>query len=84
MTMENKGSTPSVGILAAKLIEAIDNLTAKISTENEVIEIIKTIISDKKKRLKILDGNNAKSKFAALMGKSRLEKFYLLLDKAEN
>ena len=82
--MENKGSTPSVGILAAKLIEAIDNLTAKISTENEVIEIIKTIISDKKKRLKILDGNNAKSKFAALMGKSRLEKFYLLLDKAEN
>jgi len=84
LTMENKGSTPSVGILAAKLIEAIDNLTAKISTENEVIEIIKTIISDKKKRLKILDGNNAKSKFAALMGKSRLEKFYLLLDKAEN
>jgi translation initiation factor IF-1 len=80
--MENNGPIPSVGMLATELIEAIDNLTAKISTENEVIEVIKTIISDKKKRLKILDGDKAKSKFAALMGKGRLEKFYPLLERA--
>jgi glutamine synthetase type III len=80
-SMENNSSIPSVGILAAELIEAIDNLTANISTEKEVIKVIKTIISDKKKRLKILDGNKAKSKFAALMGKGRLEKFYPLLER---
>jgi hypothetical protein len=81
--MEGNSSVPSVGILAAELIEVIDNLTANISTENEVIRVIKSIVSDKKKRLKILDGNKAKSKFAALRGKGRLEKFYPLLGRAE-
>jgi hypothetical protein len=81
--MGSNDSIPSVGILASILIEAIDNLTANISTEHEVIVVIKTMISDKKKRLKILDGNTAKSKFAALMGKYRLEKFYTLLAKVE-
>jgi serine/threonine-protein kinase RIO1 len=81
--MESNGSIPSVEILATELKEAIDNLSANTSTEQEVIKVIKTITSDKKKRLKILDGNQAKSKFAALMGKGRLTKFYPLLEKAE-
>ena len=81
--MEINGSVLKVEAVAAKLIEAIDNLTANISTEDEVVVIIKTVISEKKTRLKILDGNKAKSKFAALMGKGRLEKFYPLLKRAE-
>ena len=81
--MARNVSVPSVGVIATDIIEAIDNLTANISTENEVVVIIKSIVSSKSKRLKILDGNNAKAKFAALMGKARLEKFYPLLTKAE-
>ena len=81
--MRRNDSITSVGTIAIELKEAIDNKSANISTDKEVIEVIKAIVSDKKKRLKILDGNNAKSKFAALMGKSRLEKFYPLLEKAE-
>jgi len=81
--MDNNNGSLNVKIIAEELIEAIDNLSANIYTDNEVVKIIKIITSNKKKRLKILDGNKAKAKFTALMGKGRLEKFYPLLEKAE-
>ena len=74
---------PSVDEIATVMIEAIDDLTANKTTEDAVVAIIKGIVSVKAKRLKILDGKNAKSRFASKMGKGRLEKFSPLLEEAE-
>ena len=74
---------PSVDEIASVVIEAIDDLVADETTEDAVVTIIKGIVSVKAKRLKILDGKKAKSRFASKMGKGRLEKFYPLLEEAE-
>ena len=65
------------------LLDAMDNLSANIITREEAVLIVKNIVSIKTQRLKILDGNEAKSKFASKMGKRRLAKFYSLLCEAE-
>lgn len=74
---------PSVDEIATIVIEAIDDLIANRTTDEAVVEIIKKIVSVKAQRLKILDGKEAKSRFASKMGKGRLGKFYPLLDVSE-
>ena len=78
------GEAPSVDTISAILVEAIDNLSAKAVTRDEVVKIIKDIVNDKTKRLKILDGDVAKERFKVKLGKRRLAKFFDLLDDAEN
>ena len=75
---------PSVDTISAILIEAIDNLSAKIATKDEVVATIKDIVIDKTKRLKILDGDVAKERFKVKMGKGRLTKFFDLLAEVES
>jgi hypothetical protein len=74
---------PTVDEIATVIIEAIDDYTANKANEDSVISLIKNVVSIKAKRLKILDGNRAKSRFESKMGKGRLEKFYAFLEKAE-
>ena len=76
-------AVPLVDEIALVLIDAIDDLIADKTTEDAVIKIIKEIVSVRAERLKILDGKEAKSRFASKMGKRRLEKFYPLLEAAE-
>lgn len=78
-----KASVPKVDEIATIIVEAIDQLSANKTSKEEVIEIISDIVSDTNKRLKVLDGNEAKPRFAAIMGKGRLGKFYPLLLEAE-
>lgn len=75
---------PTVDEIATVIIEAIDDYTANETNEDSVIAVIKDIISVKAKRLKILDGKKAKSRFESKMGKGRLEKFYNFLNKIED
>jgi len=73
----------TVDEISINMRKAFDDFSAKFITENNLKQIIKEIVSVKEQRLKILDGDEAKAKFASKMGKGRLAKFYPLLKEVE-
>ena len=73
----------TVDEISTVIADAIDDLTAKSIVKKEAVTVIKNIVTVKPQRLKILDGDIAKSRFASKLGKGRLEKFYPLLEEAE-
>ena len=76
-------ATLDVDAISKTVCSAIDDLSATELSFAEAVKIVNGIVSIKAQRLKILDGDKAKSRFASKLGKRRLEKFYLLLKEAE-
>jgi len=78
-----KQRVPTVDEISTVIADTIDDLTAKSIVKEDAVEVIRNIVINKPQRLKILDGDVAKSRFASKLGKGRLEKFYPLLGEAE-